>query len=131
MVSASAAARARRAAAAAASISASPPARRRRPTAPSESRPTIRIVGLDSDGAVGRLRLAGGDAEIEAAAAAARRALAAALAETTARDLARAVGVSPRQITRWLSGQRLPSLVAAVRLARLVPGCTPDAWLDE
>lgn len=36
----------------------------------------IRVVGLESDGAVGRVRLAGGDAEIEQAAAAARRALA-------------------------------------------------------
>lgn len=36
----------------------------------------VRLVGLGADGAVGRLRLAGGDAEIEAAAAAVRLALA-------------------------------------------------------
>ena len=35
----------------------------------------VRLVGLGADGAVGRLRLAGGDAEIEAAAAAVRLAL--------------------------------------------------------
>ena len=37
----------------------------------------VRLVGLGAEGAVGRLRLAGSDAEIEAAAAAVRRALAA------------------------------------------------------
>lgn len=37
----------------------------------------IRVVGLDSDGAVGRVRLAGSDADIEQAVGAARRALAA------------------------------------------------------
>jgi hypothetical protein len=36
----------------------------------------IRIVGLGNNGAVGRLRLAGTDAEIEAAVAAVHRALA-------------------------------------------------------
>jgi hypothetical protein len=36
----------------------------------------VRLVGLGADGAVGRLRLAGGDAEIEEAVAAVRRALA-------------------------------------------------------
>jgi len=37
----------------------------------------VRLVGLGSDGAVGRLRLAGSDAEIDAAAEAVRRTLAA------------------------------------------------------
>jgi hypothetical protein len=36
----------------------------------------VRLVGLGADGAVGRLRLAGGDAEIDAAVVAVRRALA-------------------------------------------------------
>ena len=36
----------------------------------------VRLVGLGADGAVGRLRLAGGDAEIDAAVTAVRRALA-------------------------------------------------------
>ncbi|HRV81242.1 MAG TPA: hypothetical protein P5218_07400, partial [Planctomycetota bacterium] len=36
----------------------------------------IRIIGLGSDGAVGRLRLAGSDAEIDAAVEAVRRTMA-------------------------------------------------------
>lgn len=46
-------------------------------------------------------------------------------------ELAHAVGASPANVSRWLSGERTPSLDMAFRIQRSEVGIPADAWLSH
>lgn len=46
-------------------------------------------------------------------------------------DLANAVGASPANVSRWLSGERTPSLDMAFRIQRSEVGIPADAWVTH
>ncbi len=46
-------------------------------------------------------------------------------------DLADAIGASPANVSRWLSGDRTPSLDMAFRIQRSDVGLPADAWVTH
>ncbi len=46
-------------------------------------------------------------------------------------DLATALGVNPGVVSRWLSGERTPSLEMAFRLQRSKVAIPADAWITH
>ncbi len=46
-------------------------------------------------------------------------------------DLANAIGVSPGVVSRWLSGERAPSLEMAFRVQRSKVAIPADAWITH
>ncbi len=46
-------------------------------------------------------------------------------------DLANAIGVAPPNVSRWLSGERVPSLAMAFKIERSAVGLPADAWVTS
>ncbi len=46
-------------------------------------------------------------------------------------DLATAIGVNPGVVSRWLSGERTPSLEMAFRIERSKIGIPAEAWITH
>ncbi len=47
------------------------------------------------------------------------------------RELAEGIGVAESQVSRWLSGKRVPSLLDAFRIERSVLGIPAEVWVSR